>query len=104
MAGLNAERRERGEEALAFGIALHAGEVMYGNIGAADRLDFTVDRARRSTSHRGSSGCAAAWTTISCSPTASPAAATPGRCARSAAIACDGVARPVEVFTLPAAA
>ena len=34
--------RARGEEALGFGIALHAGEVMYGNIGAADRLDFTV--------------------------------------------------------------
>ena len=29
-------------EALGFGIALHVGEVMYGNIGAADRLDFTV--------------------------------------------------------------
>src|SRR3546814_19856012 len=24
------------------GIALHVGDVMYGNIGAADRLDFTV--------------------------------------------------------------
>jgi adenylate cyclase len=42
MAALNTRRRERGEEALGFGIALHAGEVMYGNIGAANRLDFTV--------------------------------------------------------------
>jgi adenylate cyclase len=42
MACFNARRHERGDEALAFGIALHAGEVMYGNIGAADRLDFTV--------------------------------------------------------------
>jgi adenylate cyclase len=42
MAALNTRRRERGEPALAYGIALHAGEVMYGNIGAADRLDFTV--------------------------------------------------------------
>jgi adenylate cyclase len=24
------------------GVAVHVGEVMYGNIGAADRLDFTV--------------------------------------------------------------
>ena len=39
---LNAERSARGEEALAFGLALHAGDVMYGNIGAANRLDFTV--------------------------------------------------------------
>ncbi|MGH6898681.1 MAG: adenylate/guanylate cyclase domain-containing protein [Geminicoccaceae bacterium] len=42
MAQLNRERAARGEEALGFGIALHAGDVMYGNIGAADRLDFTV--------------------------------------------------------------
>ena len=39
---LNGERAARGEEALGFGIALHAGDVMYGNIGAANRLDFTV--------------------------------------------------------------
>jgi adenylate cyclase len=39
---LNAARAARGEEALGFGIALHAGDVMYGNIGAADRLDFTM--------------------------------------------------------------
>jgi adenylate cyclase len=42
MAELNRERSGRGEEALGFGIALHAGDVMYGNIGAANRLDFTV--------------------------------------------------------------
>ena len=30
----NAERVKRGEEAVEFGIALHAGDVMYGNIGA----------------------------------------------------------------------
>ena len=39
---LNAEREREGEPALAFGIALHAGEVMYGNIGSQSRLDFTV--------------------------------------------------------------
>ncbi len=33
---------ERGSEPLALGIALHLGDVMYGNIGARDRLDFTV--------------------------------------------------------------
>jgi adenylate cyclase len=42
MAGLNRDRAARGEEALGFGIALHVGDVMYGNIGAADRLDFTI--------------------------------------------------------------
>jgi adenylate cyclase len=39
---LNGERSAHGEETLGVGIALHAGDVMYGNIGAANRLDFTV--------------------------------------------------------------
>ena len=42
IAGLNNKRNEEAKEPLAFGIALHIGEVMYGNIGAARRLDFTV--------------------------------------------------------------
>ncbi len=39
---LNQARAGRGEPALDFGLALHEGEVIYGNIGTADRLDFTV--------------------------------------------------------------
>ncbi|GAB4367602.1 MAG: adenylate/guanylate cyclase domain-containing protein [Kiloniellaceae bacterium] len=39
---LRAERRAAGKEDCRCGIALHVGDVMYGNIGAADRLDFTV--------------------------------------------------------------
>jgi adenylate cyclase len=39
---LNARRAEQGLDALRHGIALHVGEVQYGNIGAASRLDFTV--------------------------------------------------------------
>ncbi len=38
----NAERRAAGKSVLDFGIALHLGEVLYGNIGTAERLDFTV--------------------------------------------------------------
>jgi adenylate cyclase len=38
----NAERREAGKRTLDFGVALHLGDVLYGNIGAAERLDFTV--------------------------------------------------------------
>ncbi len=38
----NRERRSRGEEALGFGIGLHPGTVMFGNIGIADRLKFSV--------------------------------------------------------------
>ncbi len=38
----NAERRAAGKRTLDFGVALHLGDVLYGNIGAAERLDFTV--------------------------------------------------------------
>ena len=38
----NAGRRAAGLSALDFGIALHVGEVLYGNIGTSDRLDFTI--------------------------------------------------------------
>jgi adenylate cyclase len=39
---LNAAEQAAGNPALALDIALHAGEVTYGNVGTADRLDFTV--------------------------------------------------------------
>ncbi len=39
---LEADRTARGEPALVLDIALNAGEVVYGNVGAARRLDFTV--------------------------------------------------------------
>jgi len=42
MAEANEEITAGGHEALRFGLALHLGNVTYGNIGAASRLDFTV--------------------------------------------------------------
>jgi adenylate cyclase len=42
LAALNAERAAWGQPTMQCGIALHLGDVMYGNIGASDRLDFTV--------------------------------------------------------------
>ncbi len=39
---LNVRRRGMGQRELEVGIGLHMGAVMYGNIGAPDRLDFTV--------------------------------------------------------------
>ncbi len=42
IAALNDLRRSAGEPVLRFGLALHIGEVMFGNIGASSRLDFTV--------------------------------------------------------------
>jgi adenylate cyclase len=42
MAALNEKNRETGAEPLNFGIGVHVGDVMYGNIGSRTRLDFTV--------------------------------------------------------------
>ena len=39
---LNRVRAAEGEPPVRFGLALHIGEVMFGNIGASQRLDFTV--------------------------------------------------------------
>ncbi len=38
---LNTKRVERGDASVRFGLALHIGDVAYGNIGGAGRLDFT---------------------------------------------------------------
>jgi class 3 adenylate cyclase len=42
MAHLDSERSRLGLPPLPFGAALHLGEMLWGNIGAADRLDFTA--------------------------------------------------------------
>ena len=42
IAALNQSRADKGQPAVEFGLALHAGEVAYGNIGGRSRLDFTV--------------------------------------------------------------
>jgi adenylate cyclase len=41
-AAINGRREAAGEPLLALDVALHLGEVMYGNVGSARRLDFTV--------------------------------------------------------------
>lgn len=42
LAALNTKRRESGEQSLEFGVALHLGELMFGNIGVPERVDFSV--------------------------------------------------------------
>lgn len=42
LATLNHRRRRQGLAAIEFGVGLNIGEVIYGNVGAPDRLDFTV--------------------------------------------------------------
>lgn len=42
VAALNAELKAAGRPVMGLDIAVHLGDVLYGNVGAADRLDFTV--------------------------------------------------------------
>lgn len=42
LAALNHRRRRAGKPGIRFGVGLHVGEVIYGNVGAPNRLDFTV--------------------------------------------------------------
>ena len=42
LASLNHQRRRHGQAEINFGVGLNVGEVVYGNVGSPDRLDFTV--------------------------------------------------------------
>jgi adenylate cyclase len=100
---LNSERTGRGEEALAFGIALHAGDVMYGNIGAANRLDFTVIGPAVNLASRLERLCRTLGFSFLISDTFAGMCA----CADYRSLGRHrllGIARPVEVFTVPEAA
>jgi adenylate cyclase len=102
MAHLNRERVERGQEALGFGIALHAGDVMYGNIGAADRLDFTVIGPAVNLTSRLERLCRTLGLDLLVSDTfAGMCAGADYRSLGTHVLA--GISRPVEVFTVPEA-
>ena len=42
MIALNQKNGDNGRVALNYGVGVHVGDVMYGNIGSRNRLDFTV--------------------------------------------------------------
>jgi adenylate cyclase len=103
MARLNRERVERAEEALGFGIALHAGDVMYGNIGAANRLDFTVIGPAVNLTSRLEGLCRAFGLNFVASDVFTGMCA----CAEYRSLGTHrmpGISRSVEVFTVPEAA
>ena len=54
---INETRAERGLPTLGLNMALHLGEVMYGNVGSAERLDFTVIGAAVNRTSRMESLC-----------------------------------------------
>ncbi len=95
---LNAKRRARGEPPLAFGVALHVGDVTYGNIGVPERLDFTVIGPAANEVARLAALCKRLEYPILIS--ASLAAVVPEKFVSLGTHALAGVREPVEVFTL----
>ncbi len=101
-AGVNATEQAAGKPALAIDIALHAGEVTYGNVGTPDRLDFTVIGPAVNEVSRVAAMCRSAEREVLVS-SAFAAAARPEDRARLVSVgryALRGVARPEELFTL----
>lgn len=97
--GLNAERRTRGEVPLAIGVALHVGQVMYGNIGARGRLDFTVISSSVNEACRLESLCKPLRVPLTLSE-AFVQLARPERAVELGQHALKGVRAPIRVFTL----
>jgi adenylate cyclase len=100
LAHVNEARSSRGEEPLAVGIALHRGPVMYGNIGASDRLDFTVISSCVNEASRLESLCKQLQTPLALSA-AFVATAQVDDPVDLGEHALKGVRAPLRVFTLP---
>jgi len=98
MAELNREREASGKAPLHFGLALHVGDIVYGNIGAPDRLDFTAIGPGVNLTARLEALSAALGETVIIS---SEFARTTERPLRSLGhYTLRGVAEPQEVFTV----
>jgi adenylate cyclase len=98
IASLNEELLARGQKGLGFGIALHVGEVMYGNIGAADRLDFTVVGPAVNLTSRLEALCRKLGPDVLISDDFADLCSSTFRSLGTHQLA--GISRPVEVFTL----
>jgi adenylate cyclase len=96
---LNRRRTERGDSAIRMGLTFHVGEVVYGNIGATKRLDFTVIGPAVNLVSRLQGLCRPLNTDMLMSTEFA-------RAAKTALVSLGvhelrGVAKPVEVFALP---
>jgi adenylate cyclase len=96
---LNRARQEAGDPPLGVGLALHTGSVMYGNIGAPNRLDFTVIGPAVNLVTRIESLCKPLGRRLLASARfASPCGSQLVSIGRHAL---KGIAEPQEIFTLP---
>jgi adenylate cyclase len=95
---LNRRRGMRGESALEFGLALHVGDVMYGNLGVPQRMQFTVIGAAANEAARLAGMCKdlKRWALVS-----SPfRRCFPGQLVSLGRHILRGVDKPEEIFTL----
>jgi len=99
MAHLDAARRQQGLPSLRFGAALHLGEILWGNIGAADRLDFTAIGPAVNLVSRLEGLCRPLDKTVLVSGTF--AAETDASLIPLGTHALRGIASPCAVFTVP---
>ncbi len=99
MEDLNRSRASRDLQPLRFGLALHEGEVMYGNIGVPERLEFTVIGAAANEAARLESLCKTLDKPILIS--ARFESCFPGKLVSLGHHPLRGVSDPQEVFTLP---
>jgi class 3 adenylate cyclase len=99
MAHLDAARTAQGQPPLPFGIAVHLGEILWGNIGAADRLDFTAIGPAVNLVSRLEGLCRPLERTVLIS--GAVAAATDAPLVSLGSHELRGIAAPCAVFTLP---
>jgi adenylate cyclase len=99
MAHLDKERRAQGLPPLSFGVALHLGEMLWGNIGAANRLDFTAIGPAVNLVSRLEGLCRPLGKTVLVS--GALAAETDATLIALGAHELRGIASPCTVFTLP---
>jgi len=100
LARVNEGLAARGDAPVEVGIALHRGPVMYGNIGARDRLDFTVISSAVNEASRLESLCKPLATRLALSA-AFVQAAEIADAVDLGEHALRGVREPLRVFTLP---
>ena len=99
IATINRRRARIGDPPLRFGLALHLGEVSYGNIGVPSRLEFTVIGAAANEAARLENLCKALNEPILIS--GAFARCFPGKLISLGQHPLRGVGVPQEVFTLP---
>ena len=99
MGTLNRSRAEIGEPPLHFGLALHMGDVTYGNIGVPGRLEFTVIGAAANTAARLEGLCKTLDQPLLISSTFK--SCFPDELISLGFHTLRGVGDPLEIFTLP---